>query len=213
MKKKLVFTFFAILLLNIGPLLFNASLILHYKTILLCVSAATLWLSQPAFDKNEVQSDQTSDKFSILIILLCSSLSVFLSELEWGYCTENKNEINFFTCLGLAMLLTGIILRVWAIQILGKHFTATVKVIDKHELIRSGPYKIVRHPSYLGALIAITGCPLFLNNFYSVFFCFFAMMVAYYFRINVEEKALTYRFGSEYEQYRKNTYRLFPFIW
>ena len=74
--------------------------------------------------------------------------------------------------IGAGMLLTGIVLRVWSINILGRHFTATVKVIDKHELIKIGPYKIVRHPSYLGALISITGCPLFLNNFYTCFFCF-----------------------------------------
>ena len=121
--------------------------------------------------------------------------------------------MNVMSFIGAGMLLTGIVLRVWSINILGRHFTATVKVIDKHELIKIGPYKIVRHPSYLGALISITGCPLFLNNFYTCFFCFFAMMIAYYFRINVEENTLALKFGSDYKQYQENTYRLIPFIW
>lgn len=213
MKQKLVFTLIAILILNFGPLIFKASLIFHFKTILLSISAAVLWLSQPSFSKEEMQSDQNSDKYSILIILICSSLSVFLSVTEWAYLTTNKSELNVVSFIGMVMLLIGIVLRVWSINILGRHFTATVKVIDKHELIKTGPYKIVRHPSYLGALIAITGCPLFLNNFYTIFFCFFAMMIAYYFRINVEEKTLTLKFGPGYKQYQQNTYRLIPFIW
>lgn len=213
MKQKLAFTLTAILILNIGPLIFDASLIFHFKTILLSISAAVLWLSQPSFSKEEMQSDQNSDKYSILIILICSSLSVFLSVTEWAYLTIDKSDLNIVSFIGMAMLLIGIILRVWSINILGRHFTATVKVIDQHELIKTGPYKIVRHPSYLGALIAITGCPLFLNNFYTVFFCFFAMMIAYYFRINVEEKTLTLKFGLRYKQYQQNTYRLIPFIW
>jgi protein-S-isoprenylcysteine O-methyltransferase Ste14 len=96
---------------------------------------------------------------------------------------------------------------------LGKNFTATVKITKEHELIKTGPYKVIRHPSYLGALIAIIGCPVFLNNTYTIFISCIAMMIAYYFRINVEEKTLSNHFGEFYEDYKKTTYRLLPLIW
>lgn len=213
MKKKIIFTFFAVLILNVIPLLFKPELILNYKTIILAVTACILWLSQPAFSTNEMNMDKKNDKLSILLILIASSISVLSAVIEWGYFTQNKSEMNFVSMTGLVMLLGGTAVRVWAIYILGKNFTATVKVTAKHELIREGPYSVVRHPSYLGALIAITGCPVFLNNIYSVFIAFFLMMLVYYFRITFEEKVLEEHFGNAYINYKKNTYRLLPFIW
>ena len=213
MKRKIIFTFFAVIILNIVPLLLKPELIIHFKTVILSVSAITLWLSQPAFSTTDMNMNKESDKLSLLFILLASCISVFSSEIEWAYFTKNKSEINFITTIGFIFLLSGIILRVWSINILGKHFTATVKVTKEHELIKSGPYHYIRHPSYLGALIAITGCPLFLNNSVTVVVCFTVMMLAYYFRIMFEEKALSSHFGQFYEDYKKNTYRLLPLIW
>lgn len=213
MKNKLVFTLFAVLLLNIFPLLLQPELIFHYKTIILCVSAAILWLSQPAFRKDEVQEDKKTDKQSILMILVASSASVFISVTEWAYFAGNHDEMNLKTMVGLVLLITGIVIRVWSIRILGRNFTATVKVTEKHSLITSGPYQYIRHPSYLGALIAITGCPLFLNNTFSVVIAACLMLTAYYFRIKFEEKALLHHFGEAYSEYKRHTFGLLPLIW
>ena len=131
MKNKLVFTLFAVLLLNIFPLLLQPELIFHYKTIILCLSAAILWLSQPAFRKDEVQEDKKTDKQSILMILVASSASVFISVTEWAYFAGNHDEMNLKTMVGLVLLITGIVIRVWSIRILGRNFTATVKVTEK----------------------------------------------------------------------------------
>jgi len=213
MKRKLIFTFFAVIILNIVPLLAKPELILNFKTYVLIVSAIVLWLSQPTFSTNDVNMNKENDRLSLLFILLASSISVFGSVTEWAYFTKNKSELNFMTITGLILLFTGISLRVWSINILGKNFTAAVKVTKEHELIKRGPYRYIRHPSYLGALIAITGCPVFLNNSFTIFMSLGAMMFVYYFRITFEEKALSAHFGRFYEEYKKNTYRLLPLIW
>ena len=213
MKKKLIFTFFAILILNIFPLILKPELIYNYKSVVLIAVACILWLSQPAFSKAEMNVDKNNDKFSILFILLSSSVSVLISIFEWAYFTQNKNQINFVSILGLIMLITGTVVRVWSIYVLGRNFTATVKVTEKHELISKGPYRIIRHPSYFGALVAICGCPVFLNNFFSIIISVVLMMSAYIYRIKFEEKALQEYFGNAYLEYKKNTYKLLPFIW
>lgn len=213
MRKKLLFTFFAILVLNIAPLLLKPALILNFKTFILLISASVLWLSQPGFSKQDMNSNKQSDKLSILLILLASSISVLSSVIEWAYFTPDKSLINSGTIIGFIFLVIGISFRVWSINVLGKNFTATVKITREHQLIKTGPYKIIRHPSYLGALIAIIGCPIFLNNTYTIFISCVAMMIAYYFRINVEEKTLSNHFGEFYEDYKKSTYRLLPLIW
>lgn len=210
---KILFTVVAIILLNIVPLLGKPELMLHYKIIILIIAAASLWLSQPAFSSQDTKAHESSDKKSILVILLASSLSVVFSEVEWAYTANNQNSSLYFTLIGLAMLITGIGIRVWAIYTLGNNFTATVTLTENHQFISSGPYRMVRHPSYLGAFLAIVGCPVFLNGSWSILLAFIFMTIAYVIRITVEEKMLSSHFGISYERYKKDTKMFIPFIW
>jgi protein-S-isoprenylcysteine O-methyltransferase Ste14 len=88
-----------------------------------------------------------------------------------------------------------------------------VKVAKEQELIKAGPYRYIRHPSYLGAYIAIVGCPVFLNNLTTIFVSVIVMIAVYCYRIIFEEKALIDHFGPFYEEYKKHTYRLIPLVW
>jgi protein-S-isoprenylcysteine O-methyltransferase Ste14 len=210
---KLLFTIAAILLLNIAPLAGKPELILHYKSILLIIAAACLWLSQPAFSTQEAKRDKNSDRLSIIVILLMSSLSVVASVVEWAYRNNAVESSIPMTIVGALLLVLGIGVRVWAIRTLGKHFTATVTLTDDHQLVRTGPYRFVRHPSYLGAFMAIMGCPIFLNAWWATGIAIAAMTIAYYLRIGVEEKMLSSYFGDKYLEYSKQTKRIIPFIW
>lgn len=113
MKKKIIFTFSAVIILNIVPLLPKPELILNFKTGILIISAIVLWLSQPAFSTSEVNKNKENDKLSLLFILIASCICVSSSVTEWAYFTKNKSEINLMTIIGLALLLLGVILRVW----------------------------------------------------------------------------------------------------
>jgi protein-S-isoprenylcysteine O-methyltransferase Ste14 len=210
---KIVFTIVAIILLNIVPLLGMPSLILHYKTMILVIAAAALWLSQPAFSTQEAQQDKRNDKFSIILILLMSSLSVVAAVTQWAYGNKGQQLSVIATAAGAVLLVLGVGVRIWAIQTLGKHFTATVKINDDHQLVQTGPYAFVRHPSYLGAFMAIVGTPLFLNAWYATAIAALAMSIAYYVRIGVEEVTLQNYFGEKYVAYRSHTKRIIPFIW
>lgn len=210
---KIAFTVVAILLLNFAPLLGKPELMLHYKSVLLAVAAACLWLSQPAFSTQETKRDVSSDRLSILVILIMSSLSVVAAVSEWAYCNHAIESSFGWTMAGAALLVSGIAVRVWAIQTLGKHFTATATLLNDHQLVRSGPYRWVRHPSYLGAFMAIAGAPVFLNAWWAALAAVVFMSIAYYLRIGVEEKMLSSYFGHQYLEYKKTTKRIIPFIW
>lgn len=210
---KIIFTIAAIILLNLVPLAGKPELLMHYKTLVLVVAAACLWLSQPAFSSQDTKANRNSDKSSILVILIMSSASVVFSVVEWAYFTDTTYSSNLLTILGLVLLVGGITIRIWAIQTLGKHFTATATINNDHRLIENGPYKFVRHPSYLGAFMAILGTPVFLNAHWAILFVIIAMSIAYYIRISVEEKMLFDYFGKNYEQYKLNTKRIIPYIW
>ena len=62
------------------------------------------------------------------------------------------------------LFVAGIILRWWAITTLGRFFTMDVTIEKDHELVEQGPFRVVRHPSYTGVLLAFAGLALSLGN-------------------------------------------------
>jgi protein-S-isoprenylcysteine O-methyltransferase Ste14 len=115
--------------------------------------------------------------------------------------------------LGLSFLIIGILIRGNAIRTLGKYFTGTVLVKDDHLLIRSGPYKYIRHPAYTGALLAHFGLGLSFSNWFALGFSTIPFMAVALYRMRVEEQALQEAFGSEYLAYTQTSKRLIPGVY
>ena len=142
-----------------------------------------------------------------------SVISTIVPIIDWAYFSSTEAPVTIGTIVGFIILWTGVLLRNYSIKLLGKHFTATIQLQSDHRLVTSGPYGIIRHPSYLGALLAIVGIAIFLNSFIGVIVAFIAMMIAYTVRISAEEKVLKGLFGSVYIEYQKRTKKLIPFLW
>jgi len=204
----LIFTFF----INILPLLFKPELLLDYKAIIILIGGLAMFLTQPAFSLEETLENKKTDKFSILIILVASGLSVSSSLVEWAYFGR-KNSSFFLPALGIFMIGAGLALRIAAIRALGKFFTATARVTKQQILVKNGPYAIIRHPSYLGAIIVMTGVPVLLSNTVTLFSTVVLLTLAYSIRIKNEEKVLVSIFGDKYIRYSKRVKRMIPHIW
>ena len=84
--------------------------------------------------------------------------------------------------------------------------------MSDHRIVRAGPYRYLRHPSYTGTLMILLGLGLASRTWLGtvIILALFSLVIGY--RINVEEKALKAEFGKEYIEYAKKTKRLFPFI-
>ena len=211
--RKFLFTVIIVFISNILPLAAMPALILHYKMIIILIAACSLWLTQPLFTFKETTDNKNTDRFSVLLILTASFISIVWAEVEWAYMHKALFENNILTITGAIMMITGIALRVWAISTLGNHFTVTARLNQQHKVITNGPYALLRHPSYSGAFLAITGSAFFLNAPYAIFISIIVMSVAYYFRIKSEEKMLVNHFGDEYADYATNKKKIIPFIW
>jgi protein-S-isoprenylcysteine O-methyltransferase len=120
---------------------------------------------------------------------------------------------DWLTWIGIAVMIAGIVFRQYAISILGKFFTATVQIKNDHELIKAGPYRYIRHPSYLGILIIALGLGIALANWISLLLCITLPIIGIVQRIKVEEKELERHFGQQYRDYRKTTWRIVPYIY
>lgn len=114
--------------------------------------------------------------------------------------------------IGVGVVCAGLCLRWFAILTLGKYFTAVIMTQENQPLIQHGPYRLVRHPSYTGVLVIMGGMGILIGNWFSVLAILLCFGIGLLYRIEKEEQELLRAFGSEYEQYRKHTKRLLPFI-
>jgi len=119
----------------------------------------------------------------------------------------------WLTWVGVAVMICGIIFRQYVIAILGKFFTAQVQIQANHELIKAGPYRYIRHPSYLGILILALGLGIALANWISLLLCIVLPLIGIMRRIKVEEKELEKYFGKQYQDYRRSTRAFIPYIY
>lgn len=115
------------------------------------------------------------------------------------------------TIIGLLMTACGVGLAIWARYTLGKNWSGTVTIKNEHELIRTGPYALTRHPIYTGFLLALLGSAVTVGEWRGLVGV--AIMLAAYLRkIGIEENWLSQEFGERYQQYRHQVKALIPFL-
>lgn len=114
---------------------------------------------------------------------------------------------------GLAIMWLGLVVRTWAIAVLGRSFRTTVEIDAGQPVVERGPYRWVRHPAYTGVLLLATGYGLAMGNWLSLLVTVAVPAVAMLRRIGVEEAALVETVGRPYENYRTHTKRLVPGLW
>lgn len=210
--KKVILSIISNVLMVFLPLLGSPSLIFHPKIIVIIAGSICVWMTQPAFSVTETNDKKQSDKFSVILILLMSLLSGVVPIIDWAYFSSSANDYNWITVAGVVMIITGIWFRAWAVRTLGQFFTPTVQIKKEHQLINSGPYKIIRHPSYFAAFLSITGAAVLLESVTGIVVSIIAMSVAYYVRIGIEERKLSEHFGNSYREYMLNTKKIIPFV-
>jgi protein-S-isoprenylcysteine O-methyltransferase Ste14 len=105
----------------------------------------------------------------------------------------------------------GLLLRWYAIQILGNFFTADIAVFKSHPIVEAGPYKLLRHPQYLGGWITFLGAG-FLCPAPEKFLVWGIPLLAFSAKIYWEEKALAQVWGEKYLNYRQRNWCVIPYL-
>jgi protein-S-isoprenylcysteine O-methyltransferase Ste14 len=151
------------------------------------------------------------DQYSLLILWGVILISIWLSVgcVVWfpNAALPDRRALYF---LGLALFAGGIILRWYSIWYLGRFFTVDVAIAPEHRVIETGPYRLIRHPSYTGALLAFFGFGFCLGNWMSILCLMVPIVAAFMWRIHVEERALIEALGDNYRSYMHGTKRLLP---
>jgi protein-S-isoprenylcysteine O-methyltransferase Ste14 len=114
--------------------------------------------------------------------------------------------------VGVAAEAGGLALQVWAIVSLGRWFTLRVALLPGHELVRAGPYRLLRHPSYTGLFLWLVGLPLAFGSWGGVVLVAVAMPFAIL-RMREEEALLQREFGAGFDVMQRETRRLIPYVY
>lgn len=114
---------------------------------------------------------------------------------------------------GLGVLAAGIALRIWSVRTLGRFFRYTIVVDSDHRVVEDGPYRLIRHPSYTGLLLATLGLGIALGNWLAIAACLLPPLVGFSIRLLHEEQVLAAQLGDPYRSYMRRTRRLIPGVW
>ena len=114
---------------------------------------------------------------------------------------------------GLVLMAAGIGLRAWSIVTLGRFFQYQIKVQPGHQVVTSGPYRFVRHPSYTGIAMVLAGIALASGDVWSLLAVAALGGAGLAVRIRAEEQQLTQALGAEYERFAAGRKRLVPGVW
>jgi len=120
-------------------------------------------------------------------------------------------EISIVAWTGVWLGMIGLVIRLWSVLTLRNRYTRTLFVQEGHTVEQRGPYRFVRHPGYLGSLLCLNGIALASCSAIVWAASIVATLLAYAYRIRVEDKMLVDAFGQEYEAYRRRVGALIPF--
>ncbi|MGD9658340.1 MAG: isoprenylcysteine carboxylmethyltransferase family protein [Methylocystis sp.] len=126
-----------------------------------------------------------------------------------GFWTLDGDAVRW---LGVALYASGGALRLSSVAVLGRRFSGLVAIQPGHELVTTGLYGRIRHPSYLGLLISVFGWGLAFNTAVGVLLAA-ANILPLVARMNAEERLLGSEFGASYDVYRAHTARLIPGVY
>jgi protein-S-isoprenylcysteine O-methyltransferase Ste14 len=180
----------------------------------LAVAAAWLTLTtQPQLGPRRMLADR-GDRLSALGILVALLTGLLVAVIDFGYRAQLRPPPLSLPVVGGAIVVAGgISLRVWSIRTLGSLFTATVSVMPDQQVVQSGPYRALRHPSYTGALLTVLGIALVFASVVGAVATLALGVPVYVYRMSIEERALVDQLGEAYRSYRERTWRLVPFVY
>ena len=163
------------------------------------------------FSEGNLSAGEREDRANRWVIAALGLIGVVAAYLpaytdRKGFWTLDGDTIRW---LGVVLFGAGGALRLWPVFVLGRRFSGLVAIQPGHELVTSGVYRVIRHPSYLGLLVNSLGWALAFRSGVGVLLTVLLIppLLA---RIHAEERLLRTQFGGEYDAYCNRTSRLIP---
>ncbi len=96
---------------------------------------------------------------------------------------------------------------------LGRNWSITLEIRDRHELISGGPYALVRHPMYTSFMLMGVGQVFLLSNWIAGLAGLVGFAILFFLRVDEEERMMLETFGPQYRAYMERTKRIIPYLY
>ena len=164
--------------------------------------------------KEKVTSQEAQDR-SFWYLIPGFLLIYYGPPLEYLFLPEIFPETRTYWMqgIGIALILLNLVLFLWARTAIKSMYSGKLQVKVGHNLVKSGPYRIIRHPAYAAYILMGLGISIGFSSLIGFLAILKLLVPALVYRIGVEEKLLADEFGDAFETYTSTTWRLIPGIW
>jgi len=168
------------------------------------VALALVWFAGALGTKRTARNESPGSRAQHVILTFIAFLLLFGPDHEWSGLETLRGA-------GVAMTLAGLAFAIWARLTIGRNWSGTVELKENHELVRRGPYRIVRHPIYSGLLVAMLGTAMAFGGWRG-YLGFAIAFVAWKRKSLTEEQFMAEQFGDAYARYKTEVKALVPAI-
>lgn len=172
------------------------------------------WALSAAGVKKDVHREYHGGSFIVVRVVILIALVLlfrapFFARPAGDAANASPNRI-LLAYSGVLFCAAGITFAIWARSHLGRNWSPKPSLKAEHELITTGPYRLVRHPIYTGILLALFGNTFVFGARWLIYVLAFVAIVAR--RVQVEERLMMQQFPEQYPDYRKRTKAVIPFV-
>jgi protein-S-isoprenylcysteine O-methyltransferase Ste14 len=171
---------------------------------------ALFWLVSALKRKKTKQRESPVQRLAYIAPLLIALLLLYNGRADFGwlgtYFVPHTPEVRW---AGVAIMAVGMAIAFWARVHLGSNWSGVVTLKEGHELIRTGPYRNIRHPIYTGILIAFLGTAL-VNGQVRGLIALGIIWASFLIKARREEIFLAQEFGLKFEEHTRHTGMFLP---
>jgi protein-S-isoprenylcysteine O-methyltransferase Ste14 len=175
--------------------------------ILFCV----IWLLAAAFTKRSIYRESAAQRLRYGILLALAFLLLTRShQLPHPFDVRIISGVEAVKWMAALLCIAGLVFCVWARATLGRNWSGTVTLKEKHELIERGPYRLVRHPIYTGLLAMFVATAIQYGRLGGIVAVVLAF-ASFWIKLGDEEKLMLQQFPDQYRSYQQRVKRIIPF--
>jgi protein-S-isoprenylcysteine O-methyltransferase Ste14 len=168
------------------------------------------WLVSAFKRKKTKQRENWGQRLRYVLPLVVASYLLSRPEAHYGWLGARfvpaSDAVGW---VGVLLTAAGVAIAFWARWHLGTNWSGVVTLKEGHELIRTGPYRTIRHPIYTGILLALLGTAVNLGEVRGLLALAIAWL-SFYIKARREESFLTQEFGPGFAEHRRQTGMFLP---
>jgi protein-S-isoprenylcysteine O-methyltransferase Ste14 len=182
-------------------------------TNIIWISMAIVWALGSLNAKRAARTESPASRAVEVVFVLGGFVLLFNSSAHFGPLATRFVPVSQpIEYAGVAITFVGVAFAMWARLLLGRNWSAAVSIKEDHELIRRGPYALVRHPIYSGLLFGFAGTAITVGEVRGLAAVALAF-IGWRLKSRMEEAFMMAQFGAEYVRYSTRVKALIPFVY